>query len=71
MTMTNEPNRSVFYDDWRICLREHYLHVVRSGDEITEPTLRAVLLNTGFTEDDIEELYGEGLRLRDAEQELD
>jgi hypothetical protein len=69
--MANAASRSEFYDEWRICLREHYMHVVRSGDEITEPTLRAVLLETGFTEDDIAAFYDEGLRLREADPSPD
>jgi hypothetical protein len=58
-------NQSIFFEEWRACLREHYLHVVRTGDTITEPTLRTVLLETGFTEDDLEELYQLGLQQRE------
>jgi hypothetical protein len=49
-------NRSVFYDDWRDCLQSHYSHVIRVNDRVTEPTLRAVLLRVGFSEDEIREL---------------
>ena len=69
--MSETLRRSEFYDDWLICLREHYIHVVRSRDTITEPTLRVVLLETGFTEDDIAAFHDEGLRLREAEQAPD
>jgi hypothetical protein len=69
--MPNEASRSEFYEEWRICLREHYLHVVKSGDEITEPTLRAVLLETGFSEGEIADFYDKGLRLREAESPTD
>jgi len=53
--------RSLFYDDWRQCLRAHYEHVVRIQDQITEPTLRQVLLTIGLSEDEIEELRAEAL----------
>jgi hypothetical protein len=69
--MTNEASRSEFYEEWRICLREHYLHVVKSGDEITEPTLHSVLLETGFSEDEIADFYDEGLRRREEESPAD
>ncbi|NJL93643.1 MAG: hypothetical protein HC915_07885 [Anaerolineae bacterium] len=50
---------NIFYDHWRECLREHYLHVLRSGDWITEPSLREVLKSTGFTEAELEALAAE------------
>lgn len=53
--------QSVFHDNWRDCLREHYLYVVRTHDAITEPTLRRVLIDTGFTEAEIDQLHEEGL----------
>jgi hypothetical protein len=62
-------NQSIFFEEWRACLREHYLHVVRNNDAITEPTLRTVLLETGFTEDEINKLYEIGLEQREALQE--
>ena len=48
--------RSIFYEDWRECLRAHYMHVVRTQDQITEPTLHGVLLRVGFSEDEIKEM---------------
>jgi hypothetical protein len=50
---------SLFFEEWRSCLHAHYLYVLRTGDTITEPTLRQVLLNTGFTEDDVAEMRAE------------
>lgn len=49
-------NRSIFYEDWRNCLRAHYMHVIRTGDKVTEPTLHSVLVSVGFTEDEIKEI---------------
>ena len=65
------PQQSVFYDAWRECLREHFLHVVRTGDEITEPSLRSVLQNTGFSEEEIEVLRGEALQNQNASGDSD
>ncbi len=48
--------RSIFYDNWRDCLRAHYMHVIRTQDHVTEPTLHGVLLRVGFNEDEIKEM---------------
>ncbi len=56
--------RSVFFDDWRDCLRSHFFHVVKIRDEVTEPTLRNVLLEAGVSAEEIEEWYAEALQLR-------
>lgn len=58
--------RSVFYEDWRACLRAHYLHVIRTGDRVTEPTLRQVLLRVGFSEAEIKEMAIQA-RMRDTD----
>jgi hypothetical protein len=55
--------RSIFFDAWQACLRAHYIHVIRTNDAITEPTLRAVLLQSGLSEDDLHDLYHEALAL--------
>lgn len=64
-------NRSIFFDDWQACLRAHYIHVIRTGDRVTEPTLRHVLLHTGLNEADlaalVEEARGMGALSPDAE----
>ncbi len=62
--------RSIFHDDWRACLRAHYLHVIRSGDRVTEPTLRAVLERVGFSEDEIRQMAIEA-RMRDTDAHPD
>jgi hypothetical protein len=49
-------NRSIFYDDWRDCLRAHYRTVIRENDMNNEKTLYTVLLDTGFTVEEIDEL---------------
>lgn len=47
---------SIFSEDWRNCLRAHYIHVIRSGDKVTEPSLKKVLLRVGFSQDEITEI---------------
>lgn len=55
------PNGSLFFDEWQACLRAHYVHVIRTHDTITEPTLRSVLLATGLSEDELEALRQEAV----------
>jgi hypothetical protein len=50
-------NRSIFYDEWRACLRAHYQYVVQIGDAVTEPTLRYVLMQAGLREDELTDLH--------------
>ena len=45
------PNQSIFAQEWRDCLYAHYSYVVRLGDQVTERTLRGVMIEAGFTED--------------------
>lgn len=47
---------SIFADDWRACLREHYMYVVRTGDRVTLPSLTQVMYEVGFTDDELAEL---------------
>jgi hypothetical protein len=47
---------SIFADEWRDCLREHYMYVIRERDEITRPTLTKVMLEAGFTDSELAEL---------------
>jgi hypothetical protein len=49
-------SKSIFYENWRDCLRAHYMHVIKQGDQVTEPTLHNVLLSVGFTETEIKEM---------------
>jgi hypothetical protein len=55
--------RSIFFDAWQACLRAHYVHVIRTSDVVTEPTLRAVLLQSGLSDDELHALYQEALAL--------
>ncbi|MCC6802238.1 MAG: hypothetical protein IT319_05075 [Anaerolineae bacterium] len=48
---------SIFAEEWRDCLRAHYTYVVRMGDQGTERTLRNVMFEAGFGEDEVKELY--------------
>lgn len=51
------PNGGVFFDEWQACLRAHYLYVLQTEDWVTELTLRRVLLNAGFSEEDVALLH--------------
>ncbi len=53
--------QNIFEDDWRACLRAHYAHVIKERDTNNETSLFTVLLETGFTEEDIIALRGEVL----------
>jgi hypothetical protein len=50
------PGDNIFAEDWRDCLRSHYLHVVGEQDGRTERTLRGVMHNVGFSDDELNEL---------------
>lgn len=52
-------DQSVFAEEWRRCLRAHYVHVIRSDDQVTQKSLVRVLARLGFTEDEIRALYRE------------
>jgi hypothetical protein len=54
--------KSIFFEDWRDCLRSHYQYVVSVNDHITEPSLRQVLLEAGFTLAEIEEWHEQALQ---------
>ncbi len=45
-----------FEQEWRECLRSHYIYVIRSGDEATEKTLAGVMQQAGFDEKTLIEL---------------
>lgn len=51
------PGPSPFSDDWRDCLKAHYQHVIRTNDKGTEATLVNVLKKTGFTEEQLSQIY--------------
>ncbi|NWF70144.1 MAG: hypothetical protein HXY40_13750 [Chloroflexi bacterium] len=47
---------SVFADEWRDCLRAHYMHVVRTQDTVTLKSLLSVMHEAGFGEDELRAL---------------
>lgn len=47
---------SVFADEWRACLREHFMDVVRNRDRSTEKSLISVMHEVGFSESELAEL---------------
>src|SRR5260370_40819766 len=53
----NEEN--LFEQDWRDCLRAHYVHVVSERDVVNEESLITVLRQTGFSDDDINAIRAE------------
>jgi hypothetical protein len=55
--MNQMPYFSPFADEWRECLREQYMEVIRNDDQVTLKTLVGVLYEVGFTEDELKELY--------------
>ena len=59
--------KSPFADEWRKCLSEHYKHVIRNADEITQQTLPSVLAEAGFRDDDLRTLeYEATMHVDDA-----
>ena len=63
-------NRSIFYEDWRDCLRSHYMYVIHHNDKVTEPTLHKVLQTVGFSEDEIRQMAIEA-KMRDVDASPD
>lgn len=49
--------KSPFDADWRESLRAHMMYVFRINDKVTERTLRGVLKQAGFTDEDLQEMY--------------
>lgn len=43
-----------FDEDWRDCLREHYMDVIRRHDLVTMKTLPGVMHEVGFDDDDLD-----------------
>jgi hypothetical protein len=59
--------QSIFAQEWRDCLRAHYLYVIQIQDRLTERTLIEVMLDAGFTEAELTELrLGASLHVDDA-----
>lgn len=61
--------QGIFFDEWQACLRAHFTHVVRANDTNTEVTLRGVLLQTGLTDDDLDDLRAIAQELGPLEDE--
>lgn len=55
MTM-NDDSPNIFADDWRECLAAHYMHVIRTEDHVTRPTLTQILHDAGFNDGELNEL---------------
>lgn len=49
--------RSPFSDEWRQCQIENYQHMVRSGTPQQRADARAVMLDAGFDEAEVNALY--------------
>lgn len=47
---------SIFKDEWRECLRAHYMDVIRRDDQRTLKSLLRVMHDTGFSDDELAEL---------------
>ncbi len=47
---------NVFAEDWLDCLRSHYMHVIRTNDRVTLPSLTIVMGQAGFNESELAEL---------------
>ena len=47
---------SVFDDEWRDCLREQYKHTIRENHKKNIDSLRVVMNQVGFREDELREL---------------
>lgn len=58
--------QSVFEDEWRRCLREHYKSVIRADDKVTERTLTGVMHRVGFSDEELRALYMEATLRADA-----
>jgi len=47
---------SIFVEEWRRCLRAHYMDVVRRDDQVTLKSLVRVMHDTGFSDEELAEL---------------
>jgi len=54
--MAKQEQGSVFFDEWIKSLREQYKYVIRNNDQVTLPSLTAVLHDVGFTDDELNHL---------------
>jgi hypothetical protein len=49
-------SENIFADEWHECLQAHYMHVVRTNDRVTLPSLTVVMHQAGFSESELAEL---------------
>jgi hypothetical protein len=49
-------SENVFANEWVECLEAHYMHVIRTKDKVTEPSLSIVMHSAGFTDKQLAEL---------------
>lgn len=49
-------SENIFADDWVECLEAHYMHVIRTNDKVTEPSLSIVMHSAGFSDEQLAEL---------------
>lgn len=47
---------NVFAEEWLECLRAHYMHVIRTEDHVTLPSLTIVMRQAGFDDSQLAEL---------------
>jgi hypothetical protein len=48
-------SENIFADEWRECLQAHYMHVISTGDHVTQPSLTIVMQRAGFSEAELAE----------------
>lgn len=49
-------SENVFANEWIECLEAHYMHVIRTKDKVTEPSLSIVMHSAGFSDAQLAEL---------------
>jgi len=49
-------SENVFANEWVECLEAHYMHVIRTKDKVTEPSLSIVMHSAGFSDAQLAEL---------------
>lgn len=49
-------SENIFADEWIDCLKAHYMHVIRTKDHVTEPSLSIVMHSAGFSDAQLAEL---------------
>lgn len=59
--------KSIFFDEWRACLRAHFFFVVQIDDQITLASLKGVLREADISDEQIEAWRQEALAQRAAE----